>query len=652
MSKSLALGNGHILVLLDKYGQVDDLFFPYIGLENQIGDGFLHKVGIWVDNSMHWLDNGQWEIKVTYYDNTMVSNILAINNQAQIELQINDAVSVDINVFIRKFTITNKAKNDREIKLFINQQYEIYESDRGDTAIYNHDQKVIIHYKGKRVFVSNCIANDLSFDDYSVGLLGIAGKEGTYKDAENDGKLAKNSVEHGRVDSVIGQTLNISADASSIVYYWISSAKSIDKALKINQKVLKETPENIIKSTKNYWKSWLLKESEPFKNVDSRLIDLYQKSLLIMNSHIDKNGSVIASGDYDLLKHGWGTYSYLWTRDGSFVMKSFNLAGYENQVKNFILLCSKIISSEGYMYHKYRADGTIGSSWHPWVRENKSELPIQEDETSLVLDLIYNYYQSTKDLEFIQEIYPTLILKSAEFITKYIDTNTFLPKPTYDLWEENFGIHCFTSCTVYSALKALAKLTYLLGKEEENNKYLELAEKMKKAIIEHFWNEETNFFNKTIYYKDNKKVINSTLDMSSIFGIVEYGILEADDYRIAKAIYQIENKLLLKTEIGGVCRYFDDNYFRVDKNLPGNPWIITTLWLAKLYLYSANSIEELDKVEKILFWVLEKANFGGILSEQINPYTGENISATPLIWCSSEYVYTLYLYGQKLKKLK
>ena len=35
--------------------------------------------------------------------------------------------------------------------------------------------------------------------------------------------------------------------------------------------------------------------------------------------------------------------------------------------------------------HKYRPDKSLGSSWHPWVRNGKPELPIQEDETALVI---------------------------------------------------------------------------------------------------------------------------------------------------------------------------------------------------------------------------------------------------------------------------
>jgi GH15 family glucan-1,4-alpha-glucosidase len=39
--------------------------------------------------------------------------------------------------------------------------------------------------------------------------------------------------------------------------------------------------------------------------------------------------------------------------------------------------------------------------------------------------------------------------------------------------------------------------------------------------------------------------------------------------------------------------------------------------------------------------VCDKAQKSGVLSEQIHPYTGEQISATPLIWSHAEFVDTI-----------
>lgn len=40
-----------------------------------------------------------------------------------------------------------------------------------------------------------------------------------------------------------------------------------------------------------------------------------------------------------------------------------------------------------------------------------------------------------------------------------------------------------------------------------------------------------------------------------------------------------------------------------------------------------------------------------MLSEQLNPYTGEQIGAAPLTWSHAEYIRTVVMYMRKVKEL-
>jgi GH15 family glucan-1,4-alpha-glucosidase len=653
MAKSLSLGNNQMLILLDQFGQLFDFYYPYVGLENQSGNDYHHKFGLMIDGKFSWFDSSKWAISIDYMKDTMVSQIEAINPTDQIKIIFNDCIYNEKNIFVRAIRVENLADSNRKVKLFFNQQYEIYESNKGDTAIYDHEQNVIIHYKGRRVFVHNALVDGRQFDDYSVGLLGLAGREGTFKDAEDDGKLSKNSVEHGTVDSVIGISFDLEPLSHNEVYYWLAAAKTIDEGLELNKFVLEKTPGYLLETTKNYWKAWLEKEDYSFSNINPKLVELFKKSLLVINTHLDKHGAAIASGDSDLLKHGWGTYSYVWPRDGALVLRAMNMAGYEQSAKRFIQLCEELISKEGYMLHKYRSDGSLGSSWHPWVREGKSELPIQEDETALVIWCLYEFYQKTKDLEYIEEIYNTFIKKAAEFLVTYIDQETGLPRPTYDLWEEKFATHTFTCGTVYRALSCCAKFAQILGKTESQIRYQETADRVRDAILKYLWDEERGYFVKSVHIeKDGSMTYDRVLDMSSIYAIFEFEILPIDDPKLVRSIQNVESKLVCKTEVGGVCRYEDDYYFRVSKDTPGNPWIITTLWLARYYLKVAKTKKELEVVYESLEWVLKYAQKSGILSEQLNPFTAEQLSATPLIWSHAEFVVTMLELNQKVQRME
>lgn len=301
--------------------------------------------------------------------------------------------------------------------------------------------------------------------------------------------------------------------------------------------------------------------------------------------------------------------------------------------------------------HKYRPDGSLGSSWHPWIRNGGAELPIQEDETALVISALWEHYELTKDLEFIESIYNSLIEKSADFLVHFTYKDTGLPYPSYDLWEEKYGISTFTCCTVYGALIAAAKFARLLGKTKKEQLYMKTSEKLREAILLHLYSDEKKMFYKLINFTSDGVDRDETLDISSFFGLFKFDVLDVDDKRMQAFAKTIEEKLCQKTGIAGVPRYEGDKYYRIADNMPSNPWFITTLWMAQFYIKEAKTKKDLDVVKETFKWV-EKYSLGtGILSEQLNPFTGEQVSAAPLTWSHAEFIVTVIDYLEKLEEL-
>ena len=66
----------------------------------------------------------------------------------------------------------------------------------------------------------------------------------------------------------------------------------------------------------------------------------------------------------------------------------------------------------------------------------------------------------------------------------------------------------------------------------------------------------------------------------------------------------------------------------------------------------AKNDQDLDLVRAELNWVERNALRSGILSEQLNPYTREQVGAAPLTWSHAEYIRTIIMYMRKLKELK
>jgi GH15 family glucan-1,4-alpha-glucosidase len=103
--------------------------------------------------------------------------------------------------------------------------------------------------------------------------------------------------------------------------------------------------------------------------------------------------------------------------------------------------------------------------------------------------------------------------------------------------------------------------------------------------------------------------------------------------------------------IGGVPRYEGDRYYAVSPTAPENPWFITTLWLAQYYIALATTESDMKPVRELLLWCVRYAESSGAMSEQVNPYTGRSLSATPLTWSHSEYVITVIEYLEKLEDI-
>ncbi len=652
MTRHFVLGNENILVGLDSQGQIRDFYYPHVGQENHVNSK-VHRFGIWVDNNFSWFSSDKWSKKLSYKKDSLVSEVESTNHNLKIDLKINDAVIYNKNVFLRKVIIKNKTSVIRNVKLFFHQQFEISEANLGDTVYYNPFVKSIVHYKGKRYFLMNGCYFDKKIQgitNYATGLVGEYGREGTYKDAE-DGHLQGNPIEHGSVDSTISFHLKLEPNSNKEIYFWICVGKKFKEVSELNTYILKKKPKQLLKETENYWRAWVHRTQYEFPRLSKKVINLFRRSLLVINTHVDKGGAIIASSDSDLLHLRKDTYNYMWPRDGALVARSLDRARYNKITENFFKFCNSVITEEGYLFHKYRPDGSLGSSWHSWLNHGHIQLPIQEDQLALVLDALWKHYLQHGEKIYIKKIFPTLVQRMAEFMLNFIDKKTGLPKESYDLWEEKLGIHTFTCSTVYAGFKAAANFEKLLGTKKKAQQYLQIAEKIKEAILKHLYDKKEKRFIKMVYYDGNKLKRDMTTDSSSTYGIFEFNVLDIDDPRVQSSMQDYLSRLKCNTSVGGYARYVDDNYRRVSHDVPGNPWFITTLWVAEYYIKKAKKPEDLQPVIEIFEWVAQHSLETGILAEQLNPHSGGPLSVAPLTWSHAAYVIAINKYLQKLDSL-
>ncbi len=667
MPRDLPLGNGRMLVTFDDEYRIRDLYYPFVGKENHVG-GYYCRFGVYADGRFTWVERAHgWTLELGYEPNTLVTRVICRNEALGVALACSDCVDFHASLYVRRVEITNLRPQAREIRLFFHQDLRIAESDVGDTAAYDPATSAIVHYKGNRYFLVNLLSNgEVGVRKWAVGQKGQPGKEGTWRDAEDDGNLSGSPIAQGAVDSVVAAHVQVPARGSSEVFYWIAAGprwkgdwEGVDE---LNAKVVERGPASYIQRTRDYWSLWVNKEPIDFFDLSPDIVDLYRRSLLILRTQIDNGGAIIAANDSDITTFARDTYSYMWPRDGALVAHALDLAGYQEPPRRFFEFCADVLTPEGYLLHKYTPDRSLGSSWHPWIGPNGDggaqtpQLPIQEDETALVIWALWKHFQRYRDIEDLRGLYGRLVKKAAAFLVSYRDATTKLPGPSYDLWEERRGILTFTCGSVIGGLHAAAQFATIFGECDLARRYESAAQEIRVGMDTHLWRPELGRFARMVRVHSGGAIeVDTTID-ASLYGAFAFGAYPPDDPRVEATMKAIREQLWCKTEVGGVARYTNDYYHQVGKDIasvPGNPWFICTMWLAQYAIAHARSGADLAEARQILTWVdKRKKRPSGVLAEQVNPYTGESLSVAPLTWSHATVVTLVQEYLDRCEALE
>lgn len=673
MSRDIPLGNGNLLVAFDQNYQIRDLYWPHVGQENHaLGHPF--RTGVWVDEQFRWFDDARWQRSLKYRAETLVSEVKMEHPDLKVSIQSADMVDFHEDLLIRRMEITNSDIQDRDVRVFFHHDFHVAGNDIGDTAYYEPERRAVFHYKTGYWFMMNGAVETNSaypgpgwetagdtypgltvgIHQWACGLKEIRNLQGTWRDAE-DGHLEGGVVAHGSVDSTIGFSLRIKAGQMRILYYWMAAGRNFDGVTALNRMVRQRGPQIFIDRTAAFWRLWLSVHLPEMDDLIEPVKTEYARSLLTIRSQIDDGGAIIAANDSDISTDVRDTYSYMWSRDGSLVAHALNKAGYLDLPRAFFQFCDRVHSREGYMLHKYNPDGSLASSWLPWAVDGEKSLPIQEDETALVLWALWEHFSRYGDVSFIKPLYRTTICPLADFIDSFRDKSTGLPLPSYDLWEERSGVLSWTVASVWGGLNAAAHFAEAFGEMDRAQRYRQATIEIRAGTEAYLWKPAIGRFARMIKRSENGDwQVDGTLD-ASLVGLWQFGMYKPDDPKIVSTMHEIREQLWVKTNVGGVARYTNDYYHQVSQdvnNVPGNPWFICTLWLAEWYALTAKHSDDLSRAMELIEWVVAHALPSGILAEQVDPYTNRPVSVSPLTWSHAAYVSTVLTYLQRKRHLK
>ncbi|MEW5899194.1 MAG: glycoside hydrolase family 15 protein [Bacillota bacterium] len=651
MPRPIVLGNGAILVAFDHNLVMRDFYYPYVGQWNHIM-GHKNNLGFWTEGRFAWIDDAGWERALSYRQDSLVAASRAVHQEFSLAVESTDAVHYRDNIYLKRLRVKNLSSREREVRVFFTQDFSIDETEVGDTALYDPQLHTIYHYKKNRYFMIGGFCGPERFYQYATGTKRFGGAEGTWRDAE-DGVLSGNPIAQGSVDSVISFRCLLGAGGEQTIYYWIVTGRNFQEVRALNNYIWNKGAQQILDKIRVYWRNWL-EQGTPrsFADLPEKVAEIYRLSLLLMRVHLDRRGAVIAAADSDIMQTNRDHYCYLWPRDGALIIHAFIRAGYPELAEKFFAFCANALTEGGYLLHKYNPDGTLGSSWHPWI--SARQLPIQEDETALVLYAFWQYYAHCKDIETANEYFQTLVQPAANFLANYFDPELELPLESYDLWEERRGIFTFTAAAVRAGLQAAARLADLFAEKESARLYRERAEQIQSGIANHLYDPVLGRFIRGLVGDGEGGFRKETALESSLMGLFLFDAWPLEDARLINTMKAIEEGLWVKTSVGGVARYPDDYYFQQSRDIrkiPGNPWFICTLWLAQWYIARARDLAGLVPAKALLHWAAVYTLETGVMAEQLHPETGDPLSVAPLTWSHATFVLAVLDYLEKYVEL-
>ena len=648
MPRDLPIGNGTLLVNFDGRYNLRDLYFPHVGQENHTA-GERNRFGVWADGQFAWLDGDDWRRDLRYADETLVTRVTCTSERLGLELVCTDCVDIGRDVYLKRVAVRDRAGRARQVRLFQHLDPHLWGNTIGDTVFFEPDSRSLVVYKGRRYLWLGARADGVDgLTRFATGQAEVHGKEGTWRDAE-DGDLSGYPITQGRVDCVGGVDLAVPAGGTTVAWFWVCAGTRYQEVHELHSIALRRGPESFLDRTTHYWRLWVNRD-EPgyFRDLSPGIVDLYKRSLLILRTQIDDGGAIIAATDSDILQFGRDTYCYLWPRDGALVTHALVRAGHGRTPRRFFEFCAEVMTPGGYLLHKYNPDGSLGSSWHPWINgAGEKQLPIQEDETALVLWALRAHFARFRDVEFVGNLYRKLVITAADFLCAYREPHTGLPGPSYDLWEERHGINTYTVAAVVAGIEAAADFVAAYGEHDRAARYRLEAATMRAAARTHLFDGAKGHFSRMINVRPDGTIVRDPCLDASIAGAHQFALFPPDDPALVATMEALERRLWCRTEVGGMARYEDDYYHQVSRdlgNVPGNPWFICTLWLADWYSARARTLAELGRARELLEWVVAHALPSGGLAEQVHPYSGAPMSVSPLTWSHAAFVESVTQY--------
>jgi hypothetical protein len=397
--------------------------------------------------------------------------------------------------------------------------------------------------------------------------------------------------------------------------------------------------------------TWLKQQKAAPTNLTPSLRDLYARTLLTLRQMQDPGGGIIAAPEFHYAFTHCGGYGFCWGRDAGFISYAMDVCGMHAESDRFYRYMKLCQNADGSFLHRHDMQGYLGSSWGL----------LQPDETGSVLFGLWKHYSMAKNPQVIEDL-RDMIDKAANWLADARHSfDPMLPIEGFDLWEEREGVHLYSVAAMAAGLEAACHIYEAMNWSVPNKWSTRAQELVELCNSSRFIqnNPKDVAFARTLRRRINSGLLarseqmglpvfrgtsptgrmlfeleqDFVLDISQV--AVSYPYRVIDIKRHGEALDQLIEQIyarLWRPGQGGIGRYEADFY------RDGNPWILTTLWLA----LAAAERGKLEIAQSAWDWVLAHIPEEGLLPEQIDPENGRTAWVLPLTWSHAMFALAIH----------
>jgi len=365
--------------------------------------------------------------------------------------------------------------------------------------------------------------------------------------------------------------------------------------------------------TRDYWLEWVRNLNVPYEWQEA----VIRAAITLQLCSFEETGAIVAALTTSIpeapgTERNWD-YRYCWLRDAFFTVHALNRVGATQTMERFIDYVTNVIALERgpalKPVYAILPEMPLDERTAPELRGYHCHGPVRVGNAAVSQTQhdVYGSVLLAASQMFFDERLPRKGDAALFGMLEPLGMRALSTALTPDagIWEYRgrARIHTHSAAMCWVVCDRLSRIAARLGLEERADQWRKSAFGLRQTILSRAWNEEQRCFTGSLDTDE--------LD-ASVLLLHELGIVAASDERFIATVEKIGQKL---GRNGYLLRYSAPDDF----GAPSTAFTICTFW----YVDALAAIGRHDEARRIFEHLLKRRNHVGLLSEDIDPATGE-----------------------------